>query len=118
MSSRRRGVESGFIGQSRQNLNNSGYDEVYAGDRGNNPSGFAGMTNDRYNNNDTGFAGMAGNNHDNDDIAPINFGNQGRSPERNQNFRGKFYIKFKTGFIPIGKYLMQQSSYFYIKYYP
>lgn len=94
MSSRRRGVESGFIGQNRNSLNDSGYDEVYAGDTGN-PSGFAGISNKKYGQSETGFAGMAANKDSPNDIAQINYGGSPKrdSPGRGSNsFRGTYTI--------------------------
>lgn len=75
MSSRRRGFESGFIGETKTRINDSGYDEVYAGDVGDNPTGFAGMQSARRNDNATGFEGLASDRRrGSSDFAPINLG--------------------------------------------
>lgn len=87
MSSRRRGYESGFIGQNNPNINDSGYDEVYAGDIGDNNAGFTGMANNNGNNHLSGFEGLNGNNRQPDNARDyVNLDSGKKEPQRHNQF--------------------------------
>lgn len=90
MSSRRRGFESGFIGETKARMNDSGYDEVYAGEGGDNPTGFAGMHSARRNDHATGFEGLASDRRrGSSDFAPLNLGGPKQDRGNLDSFRRK-----------------------------
>jgi hypothetical protein len=98
MSSRRRGFESGFIGEKKP-INNDDYDEVFAGKAGKDPTGFEGIQRNKNGSSNTGFLGLDGDRRDDpNDYAALNFENDRngssdfmrRMPEEQKNNRKQF----------------------------
>ena len=82
MSSRKR-FESGFVGIKNARNNDTGIEEVYAGDGVNDPSGFLGIPGNKSGNKITGFEGLDQQNKGNsNDFASLDFG---RNTEQKNN---------------------------------